>query len=89
MSQTILEKISQIPVPLRELLKDDVLWCWNAFHDEAFQQIKMITTVPVPASLLFAGCRDGGISGCVLIWHWSCAFASARGRMSGTGHVHL
>ena len=36
--------------PLRELLKDDVPWCWNAVHEEALQQLKkMITTAPVLA----------------------------------------
>ena len=72
-------------VPLRELLKDDALWCWNAVQDEAFQQIKMIMTTPVLA--YYCICKDGGISGCVLIWHRNCAFAGARGRTSGTDHV--
>ena len=45
-----LEKKSQITAPLRELLKDDLIWCWNADQDEAFQQIKMITTTPVLAN---------------------------------------
>ena len=45
-----LENKAQLTAPLRELLKDDVPWCWNAVHEEALQQLKkMITTAPVLA----------------------------------------
>ena len=45
-----LKNKAQLTAPLRELLKDDVPWCWNAVHEEALPQLKkMITTAPVLA----------------------------------------
>ena len=45
-----LENKAQLTAQLRELLKDDVPWCWNAVHEEALQQPKkMITTAPLLA----------------------------------------
>ena len=45
-----LEDKAQLTAPLRELLKDDVPWCWNAVNEEALQQLKkMTTTAPVLA----------------------------------------
>ena len=57
-----LENKAQLTAPLRELLKDDVPWCWNAVNEEALQQLKkMITTAPV-LSLLFAASKNSGVS---------------------------
>ena len=41
---------SQISAQLRELMKDDVEWCWAPCQDWAFQQLQaMVTTSPVLA----------------------------------------
>jgi transposase InsO family protein len=45
-----LPRHSHVSAPLRELLRDDVVWSWTPAQDEAFQKLKeMVATAPVLA----------------------------------------
>ena len=40
----------QVAEPLKELLRNGILWCWESKHQEAFEAIKQeLTKTPVLA----------------------------------------